>query len=173
MGWLRCPKSAKLTKLQGAIMAFLSKFGKSTGLVSQTRANKLDAATVMASPKGAITPDNPGDWTVMSVPIPAKAQQFNHQEASALVGGASKMKAQKESTKVGYKAIRDMSRAATEANLDHNVTKRVVAAGTMQSLAANAETATLLNQLRPVYAKVQTKLQYAFAEAEGQIAAIG
>lgn len=147
--------------------------GKKDSLVPQAKARGLEASLVMATPKGAITPDNHGDWTPLSVPIPTKAQQYNHQQAAALVQEAAQVTAQVASTRAGNKALREMSRAFTDANVEHNATKRVAAAGTLESIAANVDTAAFLSKLRPAYAKAQSKLNYAFADAEGQISAMG
>jgi hypothetical protein len=176
MHLLKPYKSAKQSTqtLRRYIMGFIVKsLSGNTKLVNQTRANNLDAARVMAAPKGAITPDSHGDWTPLSVPIPTKAQQYTHQQAAALVQEAAQVTAQVASTRAGNKALREMSRAFTDANVEHNTTKRVVAAGTLESIAANVDTAALLNKLRPAYAKAQSKLNYAFADAEGQISAMG
>ncbi len=154
-------------------MGFLSKLGTSKGLVSATKANNLDAGHVMAMQAGAVTPDKPGSWKHLAVPMPPEARQFNSAEANALVQKAAQVKAQTEVTTLGYKAIRDISRGFTKANVDHETTRRVLATGTLESTKAKAASASHLHQLRPAYAQTQRGLELFAAAADGAIAAMG
>lgn len=155
-------------------MGFLSKLGSnSKGLVSSTKATNLDANHVMAMQAGAVTPDKPGSWKHLTVPMPTEARQFTCAETTALVQKAAQVVAQEASTARGYKAIRDISRTFAKANVDHETTRRVLATGTLESTKAKAASASHLHELRPAYAQTQRKLELFAAAADGAIAAMG
>lgn len=154
-------------------MGFLSTLGKSKGLVTATKAHNLEASQVMATQSGQITPDKPGSWKHLVVPMPNEARQFNAAESNVLIQRAAQVKAQTAATSLGYKAIRDISRGFTEANVDHETTRRVLATGTLESTKAKAQSAGHLQELRPAYAQAQRRLESFAAAAEGQILAMG
>jgi len=154
-------------------MGFLSAIGKSKGLVSTTKANNLDATHVMATQAGEISPDKPGSWKHLAVPMPRESRQFNAAESNALAQRAAQVKAQVATTTSGYKAIRDISRGFTQANVDHETTRRVLATGTLESTKAKAASAGHLHELRPSYGQAQRRLELYAAAADGAIAAMG
>ena len=154
-------------------MGFLSTLGKSKGLVNATKAGNLEASHVMATQPGEITPDKPGSWKHLAVPMPTQVRQFTAAESNALAHKAAQTKAQVASTTAGYKAIRDISRGFTQANVDHETTRRVLATGTLESTKAKAASASHLHQLRPAYGQAQRGLELYAAAADGAIAAMG
>lgn len=142
-------------------------------LTNLSKAKGLDATTVMSVAQGAVTPDKPGSWEHLAVPMPTKARQFTVAEANALTEHATRTTAQQEATARGYKAVRDMSRAFTQANVEHEKTRRVLASNTFEGTAEKVKSAAHLHQLRPGYAQGQRSLEFFAAQAEGSIAALG
>lgn len=155
----------------GAISNLITTGRTGTALINTTRAGSLDAATVMAAQPGQITPDNPGNWQHLSVPIPAKAQQFSATESQRILSAAAEAKAKETITVQTYAAIRQMSGSLRRANVAHEQTRRVVAADTCVSATEKATSAGLLHELRPVYAAAQRKLDGHKARAQGAIKA--
>jgi len=155
-------------------MGFLSKLagGSAPALINQTKAGNLNASTVMATQPGQITPDQPGSWKQLAVPIPNGARQFSATEAQAIAMSSAEAKVKQEFTKQAYKSIREMSTAFTEANVDHEATRRTVARHTLKSTEAKALSAATLHEQRPAYAKAQRMVELFHARAEGAIKAL-
>ena len=152
-------------------MGLLTTFSKAKPLISATKATGLDAAQVMTA--SGVTPDNPGSWEHLSVPLPTKARQFTAAESITLVQRAAQVKAQVASTANGYKAIRDMGRAFAQANVNHESTRTTLAQGATVSAVAKAASASQLHAMRPAYAQAQRKLEVQAAIADGAIAGMG
>lgn len=153
-------------------MGFLSTIRKNA-LVPATKASNLTAAQVMAAQPGQITPDKSGSWEHLVVPMPGKVQQFNAAQAQALVAKAAQVKAQQAFTTAGYKAIRQISDGFTQANVEHEGARRVLATGAAVSTDAKAHSAAHIQRLRPVYGQAQRKIELFEAAADGAIAAMG
>lgn len=154
-------------------MGGLSKLftGGSTALVSSTKAGNLDANTVMAAQPGQITPDKPGSWKHLAVPIPNGARQFNSTESQSIIFAAAEAEAKEVMTTQAYAAIRKMSNAYRKANVAHEQTRRVVAVDSCISAKERATSAGVLQGLRPEFAAAQRKLDGHRARAEGAIKA--
>ena len=154
-------------------MGGLSKLftGGGTALVNSTKAGNLDANTVMAAQTGQITPDKPGSWKHLAVPIPSGARQFSATEHQAILSAAAEAQAKEKFTDETYASIRKMSKSYRKANVAHEETRRAVAIDSCLSAKERAESAGLLHDLRPQIASSQRRLEGRRAKAEGAIKA--
>lgn len=155
----------------GAISNLITTGRTGTALINSTKAGNLDATTVMAAQAGQITPDNPGSWQHLSVPIPGKAKQFSATESQNILRAAAEAEARESFTTQAYSAIRKMSKSLRKANVAHEQTRRAVAIDTCVSTTEKATSAGLLHELQPVYAAAQRKLDEHKAKAQGAIKA--
>lgn len=155
-------------------MGFLSKLSGSSApaLINPTKGGNLSASKVMELQAGQVSPDQPGNWKQLAVPIPSGARQFTASESQAIVRASAEAQAKRMATKQTYKAIRDMSTAYTEANVEHEITRRKVACDTLTSVEAKAASAATLHGLRPSYGKAQRTIELFQARADGAIAAL-
>ncbi len=155
-------------------MGFLTKLsgGSAPALINATKGGNLSASKVMELQPGQISPDQPGNWKQLAVPIPSGARQFNSSESQAIIRASAEAKVKRESTKQTYQALREMSTAYTEANVDHEVTRRKVACDTLKSVEAKAASAATLHGLRPGFGQSQRMIEHYQAKADGAIAAL-
>lgn len=155
----------------GTISNLLTTGRMGTALINSTKAGNLDAATVMTAQSGQITPENPGSWQHLTVPIPSQSKQFSATESQQILSAAAEAEAKEGITAQTYAAIRKMSNSFRKANVAHEQTRRVVAVDSCVSATERATSAGLLHELRPVYAQAQRKLDGHKAKAQGAIKA--
>ena len=139
----------------------------------QTGQTTITAETLLGITDNAITPTNPGEFTIYrTVPVLPAARSFSEVEANALERHAAKRKIQAKATKKAVNALIEVKDADTSEHKDYNRYREHEARKTYQQVKSNAITGNAIASLASKYGALHESVQHRLEMEKAKMDAI-